>query len=77
MHCFEPILYVLSVGVIPTHCVETYRVSSEDQDFGTVKVTKMQGWLPLFMVPLPSWNYGFGTEKNIQQGVRVLTKVGK
>ena len=61
-HCFEPMLYVFSLGIIPTHCVDTYKVSSSSEEIGNVKVTTMQGWFPLLMVPLPSWQYSVETD---------------
>ena len=61
-HCFEPMMYVLTLGIIPTHCVDTYSVSSDSRDFGKVKVTFVQGWVALFMAPLPTWQYGYGSE---------------
>ena len=71
-HCFEPMMYVLTLGIIPTHCVDTYSVSSESRELGKFKVTSIQGWIALFISPFPTWQYGYSSEveseiKNIVQ----------
>jgi len=72
-HCFEPMMYVLTLGIIPTHCVDTYIVSSESVELGRVKVTYMQGWVALLIAPLPVWEYGYGSavESEIKEMVRI------
>lgn len=72
-HCFEPMLYVLTLGIVPTHCVDTYKVSSESAEIGTVIVTKMQGWVALFMAARPSWQFGMGNEPESE--IRNLVQV--
>ncbi len=62
LHCFEPMLYVLSVGIIPTHCVDRYAVTLDSHEIGQAKVTMMQGWIALLMVPFPRWKYGYGID---------------
>ncbi len=59
-HCYEPMLYVLTLGIIPTHCVDSYSVSSELEVLGKFKVTSMNGWAALFIAPFPTWQYGSG-----------------
>ena len=76
-HCFEPLFYVLSLGIIPTHCVDTYTVTTESSELGTVKVTSMQGWVTLLMAPFPVWQYGFGTENDIVNDVNSLIEVAE
>lgn len=39
LHCFEPMLFVLTLGIIPTHCVDTYNVTSQNNHIGHVVVT--------------------------------------
>lgn len=56
--CFEPMLFVLTLGIVPTHCVDDYNVTVEEKSIGTAKVTTMSGWLPLIMVLSPKWKYG-------------------
>lgn len=56
--CFEPMLFVLTLGIIPTHCVDDYNVAVEGGDIGKAKVTMMSGWFPLFLALSPSWKYG-------------------
>ena len=61
-HCLEPMMYVLTLGIIPTHCINTYNVSSGEQELGQVKVTTMQGWVALLIAPFPTWQFGYTTE---------------
>jgi len=56
--CFEPMLFVLTLGVVPTHCVDDYNVKIDGDNVGEAKVTMMSGWLPLFMAVSPKWRYG-------------------
>ncbi len=65
-HCFEPMFYVLTLGIIPTHCIDTYQISDEDQNLGLVKVTTMQGWIALLIAPFPTWKLGYGTEVELE-----------
>jgi hypothetical protein len=74
-HCFEPMLNVLTLGIIPTHCVDTYRVSTKHQELGKVKVTSMQGWVALLMAPSPSWQYGYGS--NIEAQIKKMVHVAE
>ncbi|WP_444904258.1 hypothetical protein ACJJIU_03925 [Microbulbifer sp. CnH-101-E] len=74
-HCFEPILYVLTLGIIPTHCINTYNVSSGPQVLGQVKVTSMQGWVALFMAPFPAWQYGYATE--VESEIKDMVQVAE
>ena len=76
-HCFEPLFYVLSLGIIPTHCVDTYAVTTESSEIGTVKVTSMQGWVTLLMSPFPVWQYGFGTENDVESNINSLIEVAE
>lgn len=69
LHCFEPMLYALTVGIVPAHCVTTYDVMPEQVDglYGSgssraVEVTHIQGWLALLLAPFPGWRYGFGED---------------
>ncbi len=66
-HCFEPLLYVLSIGMIPTHCVDRYHVglSPVESDEGyppstDFTVTLMQGWVALMLPLFPDWKFGYG-----------------
>ena len=65
-------LYVLSLGVIPAHCVDTYTVSAEGKELGKVKVTSMMGWVAPLLAPLPKWRYGRGS--NIEEQIRDLVE---
>ena len=63
--CFEPMLYVLSLGIIPTHCVNRFEVrsSSSPEQQANVNVTTIGGWAALFLAPLPEWKFGEAPEK--------------
>ncbi len=81
-HCFEPLFYVLSLGLIPTHCVSRFHVSDapiEAVDVSTletdVTVTSMQGWLPVFLGALPDWQFGYG--EGVEDEVRELIESGR
>jgi hypothetical protein len=58
--CFEPMLFVLTAGIIPQHCIDTYSVTLSGSEPGlpVTTLTEMSGWLPLLLIPLPSWRYG-------------------
>ena len=73
-HCFEPLFYVLTLGIIPTHCVNTYNVSVDSVDLGDVKVTSMQGWVTLLMIPFPSWQFGYGNEHDVLVNVKNMVE---
>lgn len=74
--CFEPMLFALTVGIVPIHCVDTYRASTltsnGEQVSGTYTVTRMQGWFPLLLLPLPSWRFGFA--EHPEAGVEAAIK---
>ncbi len=52
----------VTLGIVPTHCVDTYNVSSESQELGQIKVTSMHGWVALLIAPFPIWQYGYGSK---------------
>lgn len=65
--CFEPMLYVLTVGVIPADCTNDYEFEAVLDEGGsttplrlTYTVTNVQGWVSGFLVLLPAWDLGFG-----------------
>lgn len=74
-HCFEPMMYVLTLGIIPTHCVDTYKVHTESKELGQVKVISVQGWVALFMAPSPIWRYGYGSE--VESEIKEMVKVAE
>lgn len=64
-HCYESMLFVLTLGIIPTHCISNYSaavVAAAEPDreipLGTFRITSINGWLALFLAPLPQWNFG-------------------
>ncbi len=59
--CFEPMAFLLTAGLIPAHCVETYEVTAPGIEAeSTYKVTTMRGWVTFFLMPLPEWHAGLG-----------------
>ena len=78
--CFEPMLFVLTIGIVPAHCVDTYTASAfssnGEQVSGTYKLTRMQGWLPLLLLPFSGWHYGLAQQPEvvIEATVKGITK---
>lgn len=62
MHCFEPMMFFLTLGIVPIHCINRYELSIEEKNghkkTHEVKVTSMNGWIPLLLIPSSTWNYG-------------------
>ncbi len=59
--CFEPYWYFITVGIVPTRCVDTYRVWLErpaGKDQSTYTVTAIAGWEALFLMPFSGWHAG-------------------
>jgi hypothetical protein len=75
LHCFEPMLFFLTIGIVPTHCVDTYQVSTATTQ-STYTVTQMQGWLTLLLLPLPSWHYTFGHRGHAETEVELYVRGG-
>jgi len=77
LHCFEPLLYILTVGVIPTHCVERYTVLSDSVEVGQAKITWIGGWAALVIAPLPDWRFGIrGRELYTESEIIKAVKLG-
>ena len=71
--CFEPMLFFLTVGLIPVHCVDTYKASAAELGGESIyTVTAMQGWVTLVLMPLPGWHFGFG--RNPQPEIESLAR---
>ena len=69
--CFEPMLFVLTFGLIPTHCVDTYSASTTtDQQklvpLGSFEITTIGGWAALIIAPLPQWKFGSPDKPEIE-----------
>ena len=67
VHCFEPYLYVISLGIIPAHCVNRFSIETVEPDGETVEtytaeVVSMQGWVALFLLPTPTWRHDNGSD---------------
>ncbi|EOU2464891.1 hypothetical protein ACNTOD_003890 [Vibrio navarrensis] len=71
--CFEPLLYVLTFGIVPAECVDTYSVSMGTQELGHITVSSMNGWVALLLAPFSSWEYGqvSEVEQKIQDFIEV------
>ena len=77
-HCFEPLLHFLSIGIIPTHCVDTYSIEFSEPTVSSLKVevTSMQGWIALFLAATPGWTLGYpdNVESKIHTKLRTKTQ---
>ena len=76
-HCFEPLAHVLSLGIIPTHCVDRFHVSraaaGAEADRDThFRVSYMQGWVALGLALSPQWKLGYGEDIDSQL-LRIVT----
>jgi len=74
-YCFEPMMHVLTFGIFPTHCIDTYNISSGSQLLGRVNVTSMQGWVALIIAPFPTWQYGYTTE--VESEIKDMVQVAE
>jgi hypothetical protein len=59
--CFEPMLYVISLGIIPSHCVAYYQAGA-----GVFRVTTMIGWIPSVYPAFSDWEYDFDGEGQLR-----------
>ena len=64
--CREPLLTVITLGIVPRTCVERYRATllplennSSQPLVHEFKTTSVTGWLSLILLPLPNWMYGY------------------
>src|SRR5277367_1567468 len=62
--CYEPLLYGLTLGVIPINCVDTYAVSvtssTGETAQGTYKVSVWVGLASVLLALLPNWHWQMG-----------------
>jgi hypothetical protein len=77
LHCHEPMLYIFTLGIIPTHCINRYSVMfiknlnpQEDIPLGTFQITSISGWAALFIAPFPQWK--FGSPPSIENEIKNL-----
>lgn len=80
MQCFEPMLYVITIGLWPVDCLDTYRVSAPASGAeGTYTVRQVNGWVALFLLPLPHWHYGYRPDARpeVEQTARRPQAVGR
>jgi hypothetical protein len=77
--CYEPLLFGLTLGLIPAHCVDSYTVSvvsgtgSEAQ--GTYKVSTWAGWASLLLAPIPGWHWHIGYGYNRDPVAEIKARV--
>ena len=78
--CHEPILYFLTLGVMPIHCIRNYSVmliknlnKQDDIPLGAFQVTSVSGWAALFLAPFPQWKFGYSP--NIEHEIKNLLLV--
>lgn len=61
--CTEPLITVLTVGIVPRVCVDTYSatllLSENDSELvRNYKIRSINGWLALLLLPARNWKYG-------------------
>ncbi len=61
--CYEPLLYALSLGLIPAVCVRGYELRSDNEVLGRYEVSMMMGWAAMFAAMSPAWSLGSGDER--------------
>jgi hypothetical protein len=66
--CFEPMFYVLSLGIIPSHCVGYYQTGNS-----VFRVTTMMGWIPAMYPVLSDWEYDLD-EKSEMRTLKKLSE---
>ncbi|MES3020249.1 MAG: hypothetical protein V4857_01560 [Pseudomonadota bacterium] len=76
LHCFEPMLYVVTLGIIPQHCATDYSAAittktGQDAPIGNFRISTVNGWLALILAPQPEWRYGWprSAESEIKQAI--------
>jgi hypothetical protein len=68
--CNEPLLFGLTLGLIPAHCEDIYSVSvissTGSKAQGEYRVSTWAGWASLLLAPIPGWHwhmgYGYGRD---------------
>ena len=71
--CFEPLLYVLTLGIIPADCTNDYAFEAVLEDGSSTvpihrkyAVTQIQGWVSGLLVLLPGWELGAGPASSVR-----------
>ena len=67
--CFEPMLYVLTLGIVPSHCVGYYQYGND-----VYKVTDMTGWIPAIYPLFSGWRYDFGNNNGFRTEMERLAQ---
>jgi hypothetical protein len=77
--CYEPLLYGLTLGVIPVNCVDTYAVSvtssTGETAQGTYKLSVWTGWASVLLAPLPNWHWQMGYGRNVDPAGEIEGRV--
>jgi hypothetical protein len=58
--CTSPLLFIVSFGIIPAHCVDRYKVTNSENSneySGEYVVTRVSGWVALILGLFPSWEF--------------------
>ena len=59
--CSPPILFIVSLGIIPSRCVDRYKVINSEginEYSGEYVVTRIGGWFALILGMFPDWEFG-------------------
>ncbi len=63
--------YVLSLGIIPSHCVGYYQTGN-----GVFRVTTMMGWIPAVYPAFSDWEYDLDGESEMRSLKQLGEHVG-
>jgi hypothetical protein len=73
--CYEPLLYGLTLGVIPVNCVDTYAVSvtssAGDTVRGNYRFSVWAGWASVLLAPLPDWHWQMGYAHDVDPAAKI------
>lgn len=63
--CSEPLLTLLTLGLVPRICIDSYRAILSSSGHGgrttlerDYRTKSVGGWLALLLLPFPDWKYG-------------------
>lgn len=67
--CTSPIWSVVSLGIIPSFCEDSFVVLQGDRMVGQYHATTMTGWAAMFVSVTPAWQMGSGDDR-VTQSIR-------
>ena len=77
--CWEPLLYGLTLGLIPANCVDTYLVSvtsgTGEKTESVYKVSVWAGWVSVLLAPSPQWHWQMGYGYGVNPATQIERRV--